>query len=318
MKALIVLSLGLLLLNACASTPPTSSSRVDGRTYTVKHYTEKHAKGLKRTPESMAWLDKKKTEAQKKFKLYKAVPLPAFFNIPKSSSPLDQGSCGDCWNFSIFKAFWSEFLLNGYTMVQPAANYLLNNCSGISDANEYGCGGGDFPAGEGEKHPAVGTWAESQDPYTGRSGRCMKGLKALGFAIEWNIVGDGNNPPTFQQLAQVIYNGGHGHMVSVDVDASSGNWENYHKGIYNDNAGCNIDHMIDATGYTCQTSVDSSGHCVFNAQGQPVNGDGYLKVQNNWSTSWGENGYMKTRYGMNCIAQTAMYFEVNPEPKTLP
>lgn len=235
----------------------------------------------------------------------------------KVSPPLDQGQCGDCWNFSIFKSFWSENMLAGNAMMQPAANYLLNNCSGVSDAREYGCNGGDFPAGEGMLAPAHGVWAESSDPYTARDGRCVQGLPSLGLALTWVVVGDGNNPPSFQQLAQANYNAGLGHVLSVDVDAESGSWMNYSGGIYAQNGGSNIDHMIDQVGYDCESSVDNNKNCVFNAKGQPINGDGYLKVQNNWGTSWGEGGYMRTRWGMNAIAQTAMYFTVvRPAPPT--
>jgi hypothetical protein len=280
------------------------------KTFKVNPVRSHHAKGLRRDP--IKFKEFKKLKAHRGLKEVSSVPAKWDLTA-KVSPPLDQGQCGDCWNFSIFKSFWSEFLLNGYKMEQPAANYLKNNCSGVPAAQEYGCNGGDFPAGEGMLSPASGPWAESQDPYVAQDGSCQQGLKPLGLALTWVVVGDGSNPPSFQDLAMASYNKGMGHMLSVDVDASSGSWAQYQSGIYNENGGCSIDHMIDMVGYDCETSVDANGDCVFNAQGQPVNGDGYEIVENNWGTnSFGFGGYMKTRWGMNCIAQTAMYFEIKP------
>ncbi len=280
--------------------------------FQTKIYDQKHAKGLKRNAEEHA-----------KYKLAKAKPgccageavtLPGKWDLTaKVSPPENQGGCGSCWDFSITKALRSELMLAGKDPGRLAFNYLLNNC-GPGD-NEYGCGGGDFPAGDNCLNGA-GPWLESEDPYRQAEGQCKTGLKVAGTALRWLAVGDGRTPPTFQQLAQAMFNNGKGHVLSVDVAAGGGSWESYSGGIYNEDGGHSIDHMINCVGYDMQTSVDEQGNAMFNAQGQPINGDGYLILMNNWGTQWGEGGYMRSRWGMNAVAETAMYFEVEqPAPK---
>jgi C1A family cysteine protease len=282
--------------------------------FETKDYQKTHAKGLKR--------DKAKHD-QFKSKAHKAccggvpVDLPGKWDLTqKVSPPENQGGCGSCWDFSITKALRSEFMLSGRDPGRLAFNYLLNNCG--PGPSEYGCGGGDFDAGDSMIN-GHGPWLESEDPYTQNEGRCKVGMKVAATAVKWVLVGDGRMAPTFQQLAMACHGGGRGHVLSIDVAAGQGSWESYSGGIYNKDGGHSIDHMINMVGYDMQTSVDEQGNALFNENGMPVNGDGYLIVMNNWGTQWGEGGYMRTRWGMNAIAETAMYFEIaDPNPPTPP
>jgi hypothetical protein len=108
-------------------------------------------------------------------------------------------------------------------------------------------------------------------------------------------------------------------MLVVDV-AVCGDWENYSSGIFTENqcGSGSINHIINAVGYDCQTSVDKNGNCAFSPSGEPVNGDGFLKVMNNWGVTWGEAGYMRTRAHVDAIADTAMYFTVKAVPTPTP
>lgn len=254
----------------------------------------------------------------KKYKRDTRAPVPGKYDLTsKVSPPEDQGSCGSCWDFSITKALRSALMLAGTDPGTLAFNYLLNNCGGAD--SEGGCNGGDFPAGK-NMLSGKGPWLESQDPYSASEGRC-KNLPMKGTAIDWAVVGNGNTPPTFEELASAV---SENHMLSVDV-AVCGNWDSYSGGIFSKSqcGASSINHMINMVGYNCETSVDKSGNCDFNTSGQPVNGDGFLIVENNWGTSWGENGYMRTRYGVDAIADTAMYFDVvmpvpSPSPSPTP
>lgn len=277
-------------------------------TFTTKQYREPHALGLKRTPESRAFV-----KAAKKFVLSRdAAPVvPGKVDWSAMVSPPEnQGSCGSCWSFSLTKALRSAFMLKHADPGTLAFNYLVNNCG---PTKEWGCEGGDFDAGKNFMS-GLGPWLEKDDPYTARdNGRCL-GLPPMGTAIEFVQVGNGNQAPTFQELAVALASR---HMLAIDV-AVCGAWGSYSGGIFNRNeCGANsINHMINLNGYDCQTSVDAVGNCVFNAKGQPVNGDGFLIPMNNWGKSWGEGGYMRTRWGVDAIADVAMYFEVKGETPT--
>jgi C1A family cysteine protease len=183
-----------------------------------------------------------------------------------------------------------------------------------------GCQGGDFSAAASFENKG-GPNLNANDPYTQQAGAC-KELPTLATAQSYTMVGEGNNPPTFKDLAYSI--GLLHHMLSVDVAAASGDWENYSDGIYNDCQGTanDVDHMINMVGYNCETSIDANGDCLFDTTGMPVNHDGYLLLENNWGETWGTEasngmgGYMKTRMyaqdGSHCnaIATDALYFDI--------
>lgn len=278
-----------------------------GLAYAAPQY---HAKGLKRTAESKAFLHAKK--ATRRAALQGVAPK-SYDLSAKVSPPEDQGQCGSCWDFGITKALRSALMLVNRDPGRLAFNYLLNNCG--PGPSQSGCNGGDFDAGQSMLNGA-GPWLESQDPYTEESGRCMKGLSVAGTALTYEVVGSGG-VPSFKDLALAV---SQNHMLVDDV-AVCGQWENYSGGIFSANecGADSINHIINLVGYDCETSVDASGNCLFNAQGEPVNGDGFLKAMNNWGTSWGEGGYMRTRAHVDAIADTAMYFtEAVPSPAASP
>lgn len=283
------------------------------KTFHTKAYKEKHALGLKRTPNSKLYIEKKK--------LVKKLPIEG--PIPKNadlsslvSPPENQAQCGSCWAFALTKSLRSALMIAGTDPGRLAFNYLIANC-GPGPA-WFGCGGGDFSAGQSFLGGA-GPWLESQDPYAYASGRsggyhCKTNLPISATALEFTTVGSGGTP-SFKELAAAL---NAKHMLTVDV-AVGGSWASYDGGIYNADSTHSINHMINMVGYDCETSVDDKGNCTFNAKGEPSKGDGFLKVMNNWGTAWGENGYMRTRAHMNAVADTAMYFEViQPPPPTPP
>lgn len=297
----IILALGLFLAaNSFALYPPVH-----------------HEKGLKRDHAKLGLL---KSHARKRFE-HAVTLIPASVDLSTIVSlPENQGQCGDCWNFSITKALRSAFMVAGKDPGQLSFNYLLNNCSGVSEAQEYGCNGGDFPAGLGMVSPH-GDWLSAGDPYTAQDGSCAKEQTVVASGISWNVVGPGNRPPTFLELANAL---AEKHMLSVDVCADD-TWSNYSSGIYGANScgASGIDHMINVVGYDCETSKDASGNCVFGPDGNTQNHDGWLLAENNWGESWGiqasngHGGYMKSRYYSNALADTAMFFEVS-QPAPIP
>lgn len=292
------------------------------KSYHTKKYKRHHMKGFKH--------DKASHSAMKAMRHLSF--LNATDSIPGSSDisslvslPEDQGQCGACWDFSLTKALRSEYMVQSEDPGSLEFNYLLNNC-GPGPAMG-GCNGGSFSAAASFQNGS-GPGLNALDPYMAVQGYC-KNLFVEATAIQYAMLGNGNGP-AFKDLAYAV--GVQHHMVSIDVAAGSGDWENYSDGIYNECIGGadDVDHMIDLVGYSCQTSIDSHGMCVFDSQGKPVNGDGYLIVENNWGESWGvqaangHGGYMKTvMYGSdgtkcNAIANDALIFQIAPHPKPTP
>lgn len=279
------------------------------KTFTTKQYPEQFGTGLVRHPEKF----KEFKKSTKRVFAGKDAVIPGKFDLSaKVSPPENQGSHGTCWDFAIIKALRSEYMLDGRDPGQLSFNYLICN-----NHTPYSCdSGGDFDAMQ-QVIGGKGPWSSKNDPYPNCSGRCVSGQPTIASGV--SVVQVGDRQPSFKELASAM-TAGKGHVLVVDV-AVCGQWGNYSGGIFNQNqcgAG-NINHMINMVGYDCETSVDAKGNCVFNQNGQPVNGDGYLKPMNNWG-SWGENGYMRSRWGIDALAYTAAYFEIEhaPEPPAPP
>jgi len=284
-------------------------------TYKTRQYFIPRTKGLHRTARTADFMD----QAPKTSYLGVNTLIPGKTDISYLVSlPENQGSCGSCWDFSLTKSLRSAFMTQGQDPGALAFNYLLNNCG--NGPKQNGCGGGDFDAA-GQFENNQGPWLEAQDPY--QSARKCKTLAPAATAISYTMLGSTHSSPTFKDLAYAV--GVQSLMVSIDT-ATSGDWSNYDSGIYNDCKGGpnQIDHMIDLVGYDCETSVDAFGMCVFDDQGKPINGDGYLITENNWGESWGtkaangHGGYMMTRMydskGNHCnaVATNALIYTVPP------
>lgn len=271
------------------------------KTYTLKQYSEVHGKGLVRDQGKYDAFNK---SIKKKFIVAKDAVLKGNFDLsPIASPPENQGTHGTCWDYAITKALRSEYRIAGIDPGQLSFNYLI--CGGHT---QYSCdSGGDFDAMQQDLN-GKGHWLSANDPYPNCSGVCAT-APMVATAESVVTVGTGARP-TFKELA-AANSADKGHVLVIDV-AVCGSWESYFSGIFSANqcGASSINHMINMVGYNCETSVDSAGNCVFNTAGQPVNGDGYLKVMNNWGTTWGENGYMRTRYGVDAIANDAKYFTI--------
>jgi C1A family cysteine protease len=280
--------------------------------FETKDYGQVFAKGVIRDHEKHRAL---KLAAPKHEHVVSPV-LPAQFSVGDKTSPCEnQGSCGSCWDFGITKGLRSAWMLAGKDPGRLSFNYLLLN---VGPVHEYGCGGGDFDAGQNMLN-GMGPCLYDLSPYTGSDrGSYPKNAAVAATAKKWVLVGNSNSAPSAQQLAEALYNEGRGNYLVVDVAADNG-WSSYSGGIYNRNGSRSINHIINCVGYNAETSVDANGKAVFNADGSFKNGDGYFILRNNWGASWGENGDMRSRYGCNNWGETAMYFEVDaPVPPPVP
>jgi C1A family cysteine protease len=109
-------------------------------------------------------------------------------------------------------------------------------------------------------------------PYLGKNGSCKAstcdhvGTPDKGHGLVTN--GE-------KGLLSKIYEG----PLTVSVDAST--WKNYKGGIMSSGCGMTTNHAVVVVGF------------------KDAGAGSYWTIRNSWSTSWGEQGYIRLKYGSN-------------------
>lgn len=274
-----------------------------------------HGKGLKRDPKQFkAFLKKAK---KRRHLTAAAVSLPAQGDLSKVASlPRNQGGCGSCWAYALTKALQSEYMINGLSLPGLLdVSYLIGNCGGPVD--EYGCNGGDFPAGQNFLN-GLGPWGNGSDPANGK----CKNLPAVASAASFVMLGDGNTPPSDQVMVEAM---NEKHVLVIDI-AADNPWSAYPSGassqngvpVWNRTTSTSIDHMINRLGWIC-VKTNADGSCYFDSNGMSP-GIIYLDM-NNWDETWGTSapnghgGYIYETRLANRAGETAAYFTINVPAK---
>jgi len=186
----------------------------------------------------------------------------------------DQGQCGSCWAFSTCAAVEGAYMLTGKTLTSLAAQQLVD-----CDKVDQGCNGGLMDNGF-QYIQANGICSWDSYSYTARDGSCKASSCNMVTKISgYTDVDQGSE----SGLASAV----NSRPVAVACDAEP--WQFYSGGIFSKSCGTQLDHGILAAGY------DS--------------GAGFWLIKNSWGTSWGEQGYIRLKYGMNqCgVANAASY-----------
>jgi len=204
----------------------------------------------------------------------------------------NQGACGSCWAFGTVGPLECQIMMcNGGTEVDLSEQWLVScnqsgwSCSGGWFANEYhlcaSCSGratdecGDSGAVLEEDFPYCACNADCDCPYDHP------------YTIEdYSYIGCKYCTPTDDQIKAAILEYG---PVAVAVRVTTA-FQQYSGGIFK----------------TCTTG--SVNHAVVLVGWDDNNGtDGYWIMRNSWGTNWGENGYMRIKYGCNEIGYSANY-----------
>lgn len=184
----------------------------------------------------------------------------------------NQLQCGSCWAFSTIGAVEGLYNLNiKHNDLFNFSEQELVDCS-KSYGND-GCNGGMMTNGF-EYIMNRGALLEKDYEYLGVDGKCK--LNGGPYKINNFIeVKSGNTDDLCNSLLK--------QPISVAVDAS--NWQFYSDGVFND---CkdNLDHGVLLVG----------------------SNENYWTIKNSWSDQWGENGYIRLKYGNTCgLANMASY-----------
>lgn len=200
-------------------------------------------------------------------------------NVPMVKN---QGACGSCW------AFATSTVMEWNVAIAGKENPVLAPQELVScDTSSFGCQGGFFTAFNYEKSP--GLTFEEDYPYTASNSSCDASDKPHDYKIaNWGYVGSGDgSAPSNEDLIAQIYSGG---PVAVTVCATNA-FMNYKGGIYSGSGSCQ-NHMVTLVGYDSKKE--------------------FWIMQNSWGTSWGEDGYMRIKFGANAVAQIAAFAVYKP------
>lgn len=204
----------------------------------------------------------------------------------------DQGNCGSCYAFATATVFQDIMALRGLGQIELSPQYIVS-----CNKEGWSCNGGFFGH---DYHLALpmGAVPEAEFPYVARQVPCKEGLSHPYHLSSWAYLPakDDNTPPTVESIKAAIYQFG---PVAVAVGAGNA-FMSYSSGIYNQCDGTKPNHAVVLTGW------DDDGQ--------------FWYLKNSWSERWGDQGYMKIKYGCNYVGVAANYVVFNssnptPEPQ---
>lgn len=233
------------------------------------------------------------------------VSLPNQFNWcdqGKCPPVRNQGMCGSCWAFATAGVMETNLKIRDDVFKNLSEQFLVS-CNN----DNYSCARGGWWAFDyywNEKSSlggGPGVVYESSFPYKARDLSCQSGLSHHEKLNSWSQIEETSRPPSVEAIKRAIYDHG---PVAVAV-CSGPAFHAYQNGIYNteEKSYCNnwVNHAVVLTGW------DDSQQVFY--------------LRNSWGSNWGENGYMRIRYGVSNLGVKAAYVVYNEdetEPDTPP
>jgi C1A family cysteine protease len=183
----------------------------------------------------------------------------------------DQGQCGSCWAFATTANAESVWAISSGKLLDLSEEYLVDCATGAGYFN-MGCNGGN-PDSALKYMINNGQCTEVSYPYTSgvtkTAGACQKCPSA---GVKFTGCYDVKPNDQISLKAAVSKQ-----PVVIAIEADTKYFQSYSGGILTDAAKCgtNLDHAVEIVGYGTENGID------------------YWKVRNSWSTSWGEEGYVR-------------------------
>ena len=176
----------------------------------------------------------------------------------------DQGQCGSCWAFSSTGALEGSHYLKSGKLVSFAEQQLVDCVKTC-----FGCGGGN-QALAFRYLKSNNAYLEANYPYKAVNQNCAYTASAASCVkvASYTTVTGSNVAQMKAALAQ--------QPLSVSIEADTAVFQTYTSGILNSTAcGTTLDHAVLAVGWGSE------------------NGQEYWIIKNSWSSSWGENGFIR-------------------------
>jgi cathepsin L len=181
------------------------------------------------------------------------------------TSVKDQGQCGSCWTFSSTGASEGAWAISTGKLIDLSEQQLVDCATGAAYGS-HGCNGGQME-GADKYLIANGQCSLSSYPYTAHDDKCKTCSAVAHFSSCSDV-----KPNDQISLLNAVSLG----PVSVAIEADTRYFQSYTGGILDTSAcGTTLDHGVLIVGYGTD------------------NGKKYWNVKNSWSSSWGEQGYVR-------------------------
>lgn len=185
------------------------------------------------------------------------------------TSVKDQGQCGSCWTFSATGAVEGAWAISKGQLVDLSEQELVDCATGISYGS-HGCSGGQMD-GAFKFVIENGQCSLSAYPYTSgvtkTGGNCQK-CSAVAHISSCSDVKPNDQLSLKAAVAK--------QPVAIAIEADTRYFQSYSSGVLTSSScGTTLDHGVLIVGYGSE------------------NGQDYWLVKNSWSTTWGDNGYVK-------------------------
>ncbi|KAL7290085.1 hypothetical protein TKK_0015812 [Trichogramma kaykai] len=199
------------------------------------------------------------------------------------TEPENQEDCGSCYAYSIAGSLAGQIFRQTGLVVQLSEQQLVD-CS--TQTGNMGCTGGSLRNTLRYLEKCRGIMADASYPYTGEQGACkyQRSMSIVNIT-SWAVL------PARDELsleAAVATIG----PIAASINAGLQSFQLYHSGVYDDPACTSnvVNHAMLIVGYTPDEWI----------------------LKNWWGDTWGENGYMRLRKGVNrCgIANYAAYAKI--------
>jgi len=202
----------------------------------------------------------------------------------------DQGQCGSCWAFGTVGPLEAWVKYRNKISIDLSEQYLVSCNNELP--YKWGCDGGwwahDYHLNKSSPgEPQAGAVLESGFPYVAADVPCSGPYNHPHRITSWTYIGSGSSIPSTAAIKQAIYDYG---PVPAAICIGNG-FRNYTGGVFQTHETCDgiVNHAIILVGW------DDSQQA--------------WTLRNSWGSSWGENGYMRIRYGTSSVGFSANYVE---------
>lgn len=209
---------------------------------------------------------------------YATLPASVDWTKQNAVTPVkDQGQCGSCWSFSTTGALEGTFSIKNHKLVSFSEQQLVDCDTFGNGGKDHGCNGGLMDNAFNWISKNNGLCTEADYPYvsgtTKTAGTCDKRCTNVAGSdiVKYVDVQKASDFAMMTALAQ--------QPVSVAIEADQREFQLYKSGVFTGSCGTTLDHGVLAVGYGSDASVD------------------YYIIKNSWSSSWGENGYIRLGRG---------------------